>query len=96
MKKYIYIGAFIFLGFLIQLFVHGSLEIAYSILLWREYDTWSFGLSYEEWWMVHHVVSAILLVLGLLFGYRSGTFWWKYLYQDNGQLKPEFRKGWRS
>jgi len=94
-KKYIYITSFVFLGFLIQFFVHGSIEIAYSILLWREFALWSFGLSYDELWVVHHVLSVALLVLGIWLGYRSGKFWWKYLYQDDGQLKPEFRKGWR-
>ena len=95
MKKHIYIGLFVLLGVLIQFFIHGSLEIAYSLLLWREHDTWSFGLSFEEWWMIHNAMSAILFVLGVWLGYRSGKFWWKYLYQDDGKLKPAFRSKWR-
>ncbi len=95
MKKHIYIGLFVLLGTLIQFFVHASLEIAYSLLLWREYDKWSFGLTHEEWWMVHHVMAVALLVLGVWLGYRSGKFWWAYLYQSDGILKPEFRSRWR-
>jgi hypothetical protein len=95
MKKHIYIGLFMLLGFLIQSFVHASLEIAYSILLWREHDTWSFGLSYDQLWMVRNVIAVVLGALGLWLGYRSGRFWWRYLYQEDGQLKIEFRKGWR-
>jgi uncharacterized BrkB/YihY/UPF0761 family membrane protein len=95
MKKYIYIGLFVFLGFLIQLFAHASLEIAYSLLLWREYDQWSFGLDYSQLWAIHNVLSYIFIVVGVWLGYRSGKFWWAYLYQNDGKLKPEFRKRWR-
>jgi hypothetical protein len=95
MKRRIYIGLFIFLGFLIQGFVHGAVEIAYAMLLWRDYATWGFGLSYGQWWQIHHVMSIILLILGLFYGYRSGKFWWNYLYQADGTLKPEFKRGWR-
>jgi hypothetical protein len=95
MKRKLYVGLFVFLGFLIQQFVHGALEISYSLLLWRDYAAWSFGLSYAEWWQVHHVMSAILLFLGILLGYRSGKFWWNYLYLPDGTLKPEFKRKWR-
>ena len=95
MKKHIYIGLFVFLGLLIQFFVHGSLEIAYSILLWREFEQWSFGMNYNQLWMIHNIVSWILVVLGAWLGYRSGRFWWNYLYQADGQLKPEFKRKWR-
>lgn len=95
MKKHIYIGLFIFLGSLIQLFVHASLEIAYSMLLWREFEVWSFGLDYEELWAIHNMLALLFAVLGVWLGYRSGKFWWTYLYQEDGNLKQEFRKGWR-
>ncbi len=91
MKRTAYITLFVILGNLISWFVHGSLEIAYSILLWRDFATWSFGLTYDTLWNIHHVIAVLLFVAGVWYGFRAGKFWWAYLYQENGELKPEFR-----
>jgi hypothetical protein len=95
MKRNLYIGLFVFLGFLVQAFVHGSIEIAYSILLWRDLAHWGLGLTYQQWIYIHHVLSVLLLILGPWWGYQSGKFWWNYLYRENGELKEEFRRKWR-
>lgn len=95
MKRRLYIALFVLLGFLVQAFVHAALEIAYIILLWKNYAAWSFGLSYQALLVVHHLTALALLLLGLWYGYRQGVFWWNYLYQPDGKLKPKFAKAWR-
>jgi len=82
MKKRIYITAFTFFGFLLQFVIHGLVERWYIGLLVRDFGTYSFGLSWEQWFFIHHLGAVILLIGGIIFGYWQGTYWWEKLYEN--------------
>jgi len=80
MKKIIYIGAFIVLGILVQFLIHASLEIWYIGLLLKDFSTYSLGLSWENWFLIHNVATAVFLAAGILIGFYQGNFWWRKIY----------------
>lgn len=80
MEKRIYITLFVFLGILLQFLVHAFLEIWYIDLLVSDFQSYSFGFSWSEWVLIHHIGSVALLVLGVLFGFWQGKFWWNKIY----------------
>ena len=82
MKKRIYITAFVLLGVLLQFLVHGLVEQWYIGLLIDDFGAYSFGLSWQQWFFVHQSGTLVLLIIGILFGFWQGTFWWKKLYVD--------------
>lgn len=87
MKRAIYILAFTILGILLQLIVHALLEMAVITLLLRDFDRFGLGLSWRQWYAVHHVVTLALLIAGVSLGYRWGVRWWQVLYVEK-------RYGW--
>lgn len=80
MKKVIYIISFTVFGVLIQLLLHAVIEITYIALLTRDFQKYSFGLSFEQLVIVHHIASVVLLIAGILFGFWQGRYWWKRIY----------------
>lgn len=80
MKKTIYITAFTFLGVLLQFLLHAWVEIWYTNLLLKDFAAYGFGLSWQTWFAIHHILSILLLIAGLIFGYKSGQYWWKQIY----------------
>lgn len=79
-QKYYIIALFVLLGFLIQLFIHSIIEIWYIQLLLRDFEKYSFGLSWSDWYFIHHIGTLILLVLGIAFGFWQGNIWrYKYI-----------------
>jgi len=82
MKKKIYILAFIFLGFQIQFLIHSFVEQNYIYFLLKDFDTFSFGMTWAEIYAVHHILTIFLLVAGVSLGYWQGKYWWKYIYLD--------------
>lgn len=87
MKRFIYIIAFTFLGLLLQFVLHAVIETWYIGLLIADFPRYGFGLSWETWERIHHVLSGIFFVGGLLFGFFSGRFWWRKLYVENLRFK---------
>jgi len=81
MKKSIYIIAFTFLGVLLQLLIHGLVEIWYIGLLISDFPKYSFGLSWSQWFIIHHIGTVVLFVAGALLGYWQGKFWWRKIYE---------------
>lgn len=81
MKKRIYIALFIFLGILIQFLIHGLVESWYIDLLISNFPKYSFGLSWSQWYIIHHVLSVILFVAGVWFGCWQGKYWWRRIYE---------------
>lgn len=90
MKKAFYIVAFVFLGFLLQLLLHGIIEQIYIKLLISDFIKFGFGLNWGNWYLIHRVFTVVLLVGGLAFGYCQGKYWWPRLYAPDGK-----RKIWR-
>jgi hypothetical protein len=80
MKRVIYITAFIILGVLLQFLIHGFVETWYVNLLVRDYATYSLGLSWDDWYLVHDIAVIILALAGLIFGFLQGRYWWKKIY----------------
>ena len=82
MKKIIYIICFTFLGFLLQILVHAGVEIFYIRMLWKDFEKYSLGLSWNQLILIHYIGSIVLVVIGILFGLWQGIYWWKRLYEN--------------
>jgi len=82
MKKHLYITAFTFLGILLQLFIHGILEIWYIGLLLKNFETYGLGLSWARWFLIHHIATIVLLIAGIIFGFWQGNYWWRRIYES--------------
>jgi len=87
MKRAFYILCFTFLGFLLQLIAHALLESAVLALLLDDFDRYGLGLSWGQWYAVHHTLTLAFLIVGLALGYRWGVTWWNILYVEK-------RYGW--
>ena len=83
MKKIFYIASFTFLGILLQFLIHGIVEIWYINLLTKDFSKYSLGFSWDQWFLIHHIATVILLVAGILFGFWQGKYWWKRLYENS-------------
>lgn len=75
-----YITLFIFLGIILQFLIHGVVEVLYIKLLNSNFARYGFGLSWDAWFLIHHIASLILLLAGALWGYLMGRYWHKKLY----------------
>ena len=82
LKKIFYIALFTFLGFIAQFLLHALIEIGYIKLLLTRYDIFGFGLEFSTWFVIHNVLTVILLTLGLAIGFLQGKYWWKRLYEQ--------------
>ena len=87
MKRAFYILCFTFLGFLLQLMVHAIVEAGVLALLLEDFDRYGLGLTWSQWYAVHHTLTLALLIVGLALGYRWGVKWWQILYVEK-------RYGW--
>ncbi len=83
MKKKIYIISFTFLGILLQFLIHGLVETWYLGFLINDFSRYSFGFSWSQWFLIHHIVTVILFIAGVLFGFWQGKFWWRKIYEKN-------------
>lgn len=83
MKKTAYIASFTFLGILLQLIIHGLVEVWYVGLLLKDFSRYGLGLSWNNWFLIHHIATVILLILGILFGFWQGKYWWRKIYEED-------------
>lgn len=60
------------IGVMIQQLIHALLEIWYINLLIKNFNRYSLGLTWADWFIIHNIGSFILLFLGLWFGYKIG------------------------
>jgi len=81
MKKKVYIILFTVFGILLQFLMHGFLEVWYVGLLISDFSKYDFGLSWSQWFLIHHAGTVVLLMGGILFGFWQGKFWWHKLYE---------------
>jgi len=81
MKKAIYLIAFTIFGLLITFLVHSLVEIWYIDLLINDFQKYSLNLSWDQWFVVHWLVSIILFIGGAIIGYYQGVFWWRKIYE---------------
>lgn len=80
MKRFVYIAAFTVLGILVQFMLHAILEIWYLKYLLADFPKFGFGLSWQQWFIIHHFSAIILFFAGLLFGFWQGMYWWEQIY----------------
>jgi len=83
-KRTIYIALFSFLGILLSLIVHGVVEIWYIDRLTTDFNSYSMGYSWGEWFVIHKYFSIFLSALGAVFGYYQGRYWWRVVYEKSG------------
>lgn len=76
-KKKIYIGIFVFSGILAQAIIHGVFEIWYIGLLLRNFTRYSLGYEWNELFAIHHVLTIIFYIAGVVGGFLGGVAWWK-------------------
>lgn len=89
-KRKIYIALFIVFGVLIGLLLHGSLELWYARNLITDFDHYSLGYTWQQWFSIHKYFSITLLILSIVFGYFQGRYWWRVVYEEK-RLDPFFR-----
>jgi len=80
-KKGIYILLFTLLGLLAQFFIHIVVEILYINLLINNFAIFGLGFSWDAWFVIHIIWATVLLVLGAVFGFWQGVYWWKRIYE---------------
>jgi hypothetical protein len=81
MKRSLYLFLCVLLGVLISTIVHGVIEKTYITLLLTDYDTWSFGLTWDLWSTIHNVITVLLLIVGAVGGLFVGKRWWNIVYR---------------
>jgi hypothetical protein len=96
MKRAFYILCFTLLGFLLQLIVHAIVESAVLALLLKDFDRYGLGLTWSQWYAVHHVATLALLIVGICLGFRWGVKWWQILYVEKRYGWPPTWKSRRS
>lgn len=82
MKKTVYIIAFTILGILAQFLLHAFVEVWYIGLLLKDFATFGFGLSWDAWFFIHAVVTAVFFIGGTILGFFAGKKWWQILYVE--------------
>ena len=79
-KRTIYVALFAFLGALLGFLAHGVMEILVIQLLVKDFATYGLGLSWKQWYMIHHIGTIVLFAGGLYLGLRQGKYWWRIIY----------------
>lgn len=59
------IAAYVAIGFLLQLVLHGVLEMVAIALLVAEFETYGLGLTWQQWFTVHHIFSVLFVIIGI-------------------------------
>ena len=85
--KIVYVALFTFLGILLQLVIHAVVEMWYINLLVSDFSKYGLGLSWGQWFTIHHIGTAILFIAGALLGFRQGKFWWRKIYEKRKFIK---------
>ena len=80
MKKVVYLIIFAVLGLLFAFLIHALIEIWYINLLLKDFSKYSLGFSWSQWYLIHHIISAILFIIGGVAGFWQGKFWWRKIY----------------
>lgn len=83
MKRIFYISAFTLLGVLLQFIIHALVETWYISLLVSDFDSFGLGLSWRNWFLIHHIATAALFILGAGLGLWQGVFWWRKIYIEH-------------
>lgn len=86
-KKIVYLFSFVVLGILVSTLLHAAIEIPVIYLLLDDFERYGLGLTWEQWYRVHGIGAAVLLVVGMGLGYWQGVHWWNVLYDEKGNRR---------
>lgn len=87
-KRIIYVALFTLLGIMVSFLIHAGIEIPVIFLLLKDFDRYSLGLTWDQWYMIHHVGAIFLFVLGVVGGFLQGRHWWEIIY-----VQKKYRHG---
>lgn len=80
MKKIFYISMAVVLWSLIAFILHVVIEVPIIYFMIRDFDKYSFGLSWDQLMQAHYTFAVILVLAGGIFGIWCGLKWWDYIY----------------
>jgi hypothetical protein len=80
MKRALYIISFTFLGLLLSFVLHALLEIWYIKMLVANFARYGLGMDWKTWFQLHYYWSGSMLLLGGLWGFIAGKYWWRRIY----------------
>lgn len=83
MKRNFYIVSFAILGILLQFLAHALIETWYIGLLLADFSRYGFGLTWENWVLIHNILTVLFFLAGAWIGYKEGVYWWKKIYEEN-------------
>lgn len=81
MKRSVYILLFVVLGVIVSFLAHAAIEISIIKYLFADFETYSLGLTWETWFMIHHIFAVVLFLAGVGMGLQQGIYWWGVLYE---------------
>lgn len=73
-KRNLEMAIYILFGVAIQQLVHHLAERWYIDRLIEDFERYGFGWSWDTWFLIHHVMSLVLLVIGIWLGYELYKF----------------------
>lgn len=79
-KRTIYIALFTVLGIMVSFLIHAGIEIPVIFLLVKDFDRYGLGLTWDQWYMIHHIGAILLFILGVVGGFFQGKYWWEVIY----------------
>lgn len=83
MKRAVYILLFVIFGVLLSIIIHSFVELTVISLLLKDFDRYSLGLSWPQWFTLHHILAFVLVAIGVVFGWLQGRFWWRAIYEEH-------------
>ncbi len=83
LKGVLYVACATLLGVLVTTIIHGVVELGVIALLVSDFDTYGLGFSWETWYLLHHILSLLLMVIGIIGGYVAGVLSYRYIYEQH-------------
>lgn len=89
MKKALYIFLFGFLGLILATLLHAIIELPALWILTSDIERYGDSFVWQNWELLHGVISLAIWVLGLVGGVWVGFRYWRILYieQRRGKLR---------
>ncbi|MEK7130206.1 MAG: hypothetical protein AAB793_00965 [Patescibacteria group bacterium] len=81
MIRVVYIVCFTLLGIMTQFIIHALLEKWYIYRLIEDFDSYSLGFTWAQWFLIHHVATVILFAAGAFLGFWQGVYLWRKIYE---------------
>ena len=72
---------------MIMFLFYASIEYVTVVLLLQDFDRYSLGLSWENWWLLQNLIAVILSFIGIIVGLQQGNYWWNLSYEKSKSKK---------